>query len=349
MKARLKEPFSISRGAQSAVENILVQVKTKNGISGWGEAAPMPSFNLETPKAVESSLKDRLPEIMGKPLSLWRKFECSSPGALAAVQTAMLDAWTQQLGIPLYVFFGGAQNALQSDITIPIVSSRKAFALAESYLLLGFKQLKIKVGKYPEEDISRVLAVHRAAPSCQLLLDANGGYDVSQTIKFLKKLKRMGISPALMEQPVPKEDLEGMAYLTRKAGTLVAADESLSSVQDAAKIIKRKAAGVLNLKLMKLGISGALEAALMGKAAGMKLMIGGLVETPLAMSAAAHLAAGLGGFSFVDLDTCLLFSKNPTRGFSPDKAGSYRLKTVRRGHGVRPGRLPPPVWTSSRS
>jgi L-alanine-DL-glutamate epimerase-like enolase superfamily enzyme len=77
--------------------------------------------------------------------------------------------------------------------------------------------------------------------------------------------------------------------------------------------------------------------ALTARAAGLGLMIGGMVETSLAMTAAAHFAAGLGGFDFVDLDTPLWLKKDPMRGVSFGRGGIYDLSGVKAGIGVKPG------------
>ena len=96
------------------------------------------------------------------------------------------------------------------------------------------------------------------------------------------------------------------------------------------------AATVLNLKLMKHGIAEALDIAAVGRAAGLKLMIGGMVESVLAMTTSACLAAGLGGFSFVDLDTPLFLAENPFEGGFAQEGPRLDLAAIAAGHGVLP-------------
>jgi L-alanine-DL-glutamate epimerase-like enolase superfamily enzyme len=117
----------------------------------------------------------------------------------------------------------------------------------------------------------------------------------------------------------------------------VAADESAESRADILKLAKLKAAQVINIKLMKAGLLEAWDIALIARAAGLDLMIGGMVETSLAMACGAHFAAGLGGFDFVDLDTPLWLKKDPMRGVTFGRAGVYDLSRVKAGIGVRPG------------
>src|SRR5262249_80261 len=116
----------------------------------------------------------------------------------------------------------------------------------------------------------------------------------------------------------------------------VAADESVSSRSEASRMAKVRAASVVNIKLMKCGILEAWDIALICKAAGLGLMVGGMVESSLAMTAAAHFAAGLAGFSFLDLDTPLWFAKDPMKGVKFGRGGLYDLSKVRAGVGVTP-------------
>lgn len=110
----------------------------------------------------------------------------------------------------------------------------------------------------------------------------------------------MGVTPVLFEQPVHRDDWEGLGHVSNvardKYGVSVAADESCRSLIDVKKIAEGKLANVINIKLAKVGVLGALEIINVARATGLNLMIGGMVETRLAMGFAGHLAAGLGCF-----------------------------------------------------
>lgn len=110
----------------------------------------------------------------------------------------------------------------------------------------------------------------------------------------------MGVTPVLFEQPVHRDDWEGLGYVSliarEKYGVSVAADESCRSLNDVSRIAEGNLADVINIKLAKVGVVGALNIIELAKAAGLNLMIGGMVETRLAMGFAGHLAAGLGCF-----------------------------------------------------
>ena len=110
----------------------------------------------------------------------------------------------------------------------------------------------------------------------------------------------MGVTPILFEQPVHRDNWDGLRRVSQvakeKYGVSVAADESCRSVDDAHRIVQGNLAHVINIKLAKSGVVGALEIIDVARSAGVALMIGGMVETRLAMGFAGHLAAGLGCF-----------------------------------------------------
>nr|OGS32276.1 MAG: hypothetical protein A3J82_02415 [Elusimicrobia bacterium RIFOXYA2_FULL_69_6] len=168
------------------------------------------------------------------------------------------------------------------------------------------------------------------------MLDANQGYSPEQSLGLLRRLRGRGIVPVLFEQPAAAEDYAGLRAVSRHGGVPVAADESAGSREAVLRLVRRRAADVVNIKLMKCGILEAWDIAAIARSAGLGLMIGGNIESSLAMGAAAHFAAGLGGFSFVDLDTPLWFSRDPMRGVAIGPGGVYDLSRVRAGIGVVP-------------
>ena len=118
----------------------------------------------------------------------------------------------------------------------------------------------------------------------------------------------------LLEQPVVRDDLDSMAAIRRETGIPVAADESVRSLADAQEVVARGAADYINIKIMKTGVAEAVEIASFTKASGLKLMIGGMVETRIAMGCSFSLVLGLGGFDVLDLDTPLLLASDPVTG-----------------------------------
>ncbi|PWZ09346.1 L-Ala-D/L-amino acid epimerase [Zea mays] len=216
---------------------------------------------------------------------------------------ALIDAVANSIRIPLWRLFGGASDSVTTDITIPIVTPNEAAQLAAKYCGQGFQTLKLKVGKNLNSDIEVLKAIRLVHLDCSFILDVNEGYIANQAIEVLDRLNEMGVTPVLFEQPVHKDDWEGLrdvsAVAMEKYKVVVAADESCQSLLDAQKIIQGNIAHVINIKLAKLGVLGALEIINAAGKSNTALMIGGMVETRIAMGFAGHLATGLGCFRSV--------------------------------------------------
>lgn len=337
----MREPFAIAGGVQTKVANILVRAELKDGTVGWGEGAPMPAFNGETQAGTLAAAKTASQALIGVQAGAWgawgprlRRMLPKRAAARAALEMALLDAWTRRLGAPLRLLFGGAEERIATDISIPLVSLPAAAKAARRIRAFGVRTLKIKVGKDVPQDAARVCAAMAAAPGSKLMLDANAGYTTAQALELLARLRAEGVKPELFEQPVC--DLAGLRTVRRKGKILVAADESASSSPAILALARAGAVDIINIKVMKLGLLGALEGARLARACGFGLMIGGLVESRLGMTCAAHLACGLGGFDYADLDTPLFFAFDPMRGVPIRRGGVYDLSPVRAGIGVTP-------------
>lgn len=337
-------PFGIATGAQEIASNLLVTVTLGDGTCGYGEAAPFPAVNGETQASARAALAQVRSAVEGADVREWRPLAAmlarkihAAPSARCALECAVLDALTRQARMPLWAFFGGAQRALETDMTVTTGSVAAAALAARDVLTRGIRTIKVKIGAAPvAEDLERVLAIQAEAPTSPLILDGNCGFDLEGALWLLTELRRRGVNLALFEQPLPREDWEGMARLTREAGLPVAADESLRSPADALRIVREGAANVLNIKLMKMGIVEALDVAAIARTAGFGLMIGGMVESILAMTCSACFAAGLGGFEFVDLDTPMFLASNPFSGGFVQAGATLTLDTIIAGHGVTP-------------
>ena len=219
----------------------------------------------------------------------------SHPAARCGLETALLDALCRHRAVSLWSFWGGADvRDRDTDITIPIAALERTVALAREWYRRGFRIFKTKVGIDAEEDIRRLEAVHRVFPDVAFIADANQGFTREECRMFVKGVGRFGGRILLLEQLVAKDDLDSMAALRRDTGVLIAAD--------------------INIKIMKSGVLDALDIAAFARTAGLRLMIGGMVETRIAMGCSFAMVLGLGGFEFLDLDTPLLLASDPVGG-----------------------------------
>jgi L-alanine-DL-glutamate epimerase-like enolase superfamily enzyme len=315
-------------------------MELSDGSIGWGETPTLPAVTIEDQATALRVLEQQAQALVGREADEWRRiaWELAEripryPAVRAGLEMALVDALCRFWGMPLFRFFGGWQRSVVTDITIPICAADEAKRLALIYRDAGFETLKTKVGRGLSQDIERVRAIHSGYPDCRLVLDANEGYTFEQALALLSELRDCGIVPSLLEQPLPREDWQGLERLAREAGVPLAADESCRSGRDALRIATGGLAQVINIKLAKCGVVEAMAIAEIAKAAGIELMIGGMVETRLAMGFSAHFAAGLGGFTWIDLDTPLLLAQDPVQGGYAATGATYNVDVGTPGHG----------------
>ncbi|MCR4587239.1 MAG: dipeptide epimerase, partial [Lachnospiraceae bacterium] len=217
---------------------------------------------------------------------------------------------------PLYKVLGGNKQQVETDITISVNEIPEMVADSKRGVADGFKILKIKVGKEGLKDVDRILAIRDAVgPEVILRIDANQGWTPKEAVKIITALEDKGVEMDLVEQPVKGHDIDGMEYVTSHVNTKILADESLFSPEDAVTLIKRHAADLLNIKLMKCGgIYQALKICSIAEIYGVECMIGCMLESKISVSAAAHLAAGKGIITRADLDGPALCKIDPYTG-----------------------------------
>lgn len=340
----LLTPFGISGGAQEVAQNLLVTLELADGTRGYGEAAPFPAFNGETQAGARTAILQALPHVEGADVREWRRIANSLReatghvgSARCAIETAILDALTRQAAMPLWAFFGGVSTHLQTDMTVTTGSVEAAATATLDILQRGIRIIKVKIGSGdPQLDLERIVAIYRIAPNSPLILDGNCGYSAEAALALLSALAAQGIRPALLEQPVKRDDWDGFAVISQHGNVLVATDESVASTSDALRVAQDRLAQVINIKLMKCGIAEALDIAAIARSAGIGLMIGGMVESILAMTTSACFAAGQGGFQFVDLDTPMFLASNPFNGGFTQQGDTLDLSGIHAGHGVTP-------------
>jgi L-alanine-DL-glutamate epimerase-like enolase superfamily enzyme len=348
----ITDPFVVATGTRTVAENVFLRVTLSNGSQGYGEAAPFPEVGGETRESCLLTLQQLGKVVLGRPAADYKEVGRSLseqaltyPAARCGLETAVIDAYCRASNIPMWQLWGGADvRPRETDITIPITDLNKTVALARGWHANGFRLFKMKVGKDVESDIRRLEAVHRALPGISFIGDGNQGFSRQDCLIFAREVKRFGGTMVLLEQPVVRDDLDSMAAIRRETGIPVAADESVRSLTDAQEVVAQDAADYINIKIMKTGIVEAMEIASFTIASGLKLMIGGMLETRIAMGCSFSLVLGLGGFDVLDLDTPLLLADDPV-------AGGYRydgsLLQPWSGHGLDMNAAPTPDVTTT--
>lgn len=338
----LLEPFTIATGSVSVARNVLIRVELASGSVGLGEAALFPGVHA-TQAAVLDSVESIHPALTGMDAGRWRQASQQisasdevARAALCGLEMAILDAWTRYHEMPLWKFFGGRQTKLCTDMTVTAGDTEQAANAAQNIHGRGIATMKIKIGALsPAKDAERVIAIRDAVPAARLFVDANGGYDAAGAIGFLDDIRAAGIELEAFEQPVPRDDWQGLGRVKSRSNIPIFADESACDAADVVRIAKEGLADGINIKVMKSGVVGAVGMWELARAHGLELMIGGMVESILAMSFSANLAAGLGGFRLADLDTPMFVEKHPFTGGYLQEGELLTLSEIDCGHGVQ--------------
>jgi L-alanine-DL-glutamate epimerase-like enolase superfamily enzyme len=338
----LKDVFTIATMSLSTAQNLLVEVRTNQGLIGWGEASSFRSIVGETQRINIAAAQELKPLLMGKnPLAvrpLMEQLEAYLPHNAtlkSAIDMALFDIAAQACGLPLYAYLGGEKREMETDLTIGIGEASRAAEKALAAKAMGFRIIKVKVGLSRQDDCRRLTEIRRAVgPQTILRIDANQGWDRITAARSLDVFKELDIE--FCEQPCRAEDLQGMLYVHQHAAIPVMADESIFSAADALEVICQDAAAYFNIKLSKSGgIHHAQEIAHVAMAGFRPCMIGCMSESRLGVTAAAHFACASPIIRFFDLDSCLEHVENQILGGIEYKGGVISLSDAP-GIGARP-------------
>lgn len=343
VKIPLVTPFKTALRTVEAVHDIVVRVVTDDGQEGFGEAPPTAVITGDTLGSIRCAIEDFIaPSLLGMEIEnldgIMKKLHgciLKNTSAKAAVDMAIYDLFAKSCKKPLYQVLGGYRKEFETDLTISVNEIDEMVEDSLKAVKQGFRILKIKVGKESLKDIERIKAIRQAVGSdVKLRIDANQGWTPKEAIQIIHTLEDMNIGIDLVEQPVSAHDFEGMKFVTARVMTPVLADESVFSVQDAIRLIQERAADLINIKLMKTGgIYEALKICSLAESYGVECMIGCMLESKIAVSAAAHLAAAKGVITRADLDGPSLCKTDPYTG-GPIYQGSRILMTDDYGIGI---------------
>lgn len=320
----LVTPFKTALRTVESVVGNAVRITTGDGAYGFGEAPPTAVITGDTQSSIRCAIEEFIaPGLIGMEIEnldgIMKKLHgciLKNTSAKAAVDMAVYDLFAQSCQKPLYQILGGSRNEVETDLTISVNEVDEMVSDCLKAVHQGFKILKIKVGKDSRKDIERITAIRQAVGSgVRLRIDANQGWQPKEAVRIIRTLEDAGVDMELVEQPVAAHDFAGMKFVTAQVNTPILADESVFSVKDAIHLIKEQAADMINIKLMKTGgIHEALKICAFAESFHVECMIGCMLESKLAVSAAAHLAAGKGIITRADLDGPLLCREDPYTG-----------------------------------
>lgn len=324
VEAPLITPFKTALRTVDSIQNVSVYIFTDDGQIGVGEAAPTAVITGETNASIIHAITEYIkPAIIGMEIEdiapiMERLEKCiyKNTSAKAAVDMAIYDLYAKHYKAPLYKLLGGYRKELITDLTISVNEVDEMVKDSLIAVERGFNILKVKVGKDPIGDIERVKAIREAVgPNITLRVDANQGWTPKQAVRIIGTLEDANANIELVEQPVHYSDIEGMRYVTANTQTNILADESVFSPKESITLIEKRAADLINIKLMKTGgIFQAQKIVHIAEANGIECMIGCMLETKISVSAAAHFAASQKNITMIDLDGPLLCMNDPVTG-----------------------------------
>lgn len=316
-------PFNISKGAVEKVANVLIALTDAEGGVGIGEAAPFPVLTGDTQEIALLASQELTSLLMGlSPAAaleklhnqLWHSFS-HAPSARTGVEIALWDLHARQLGCPLWALWGraGLSSAI-TDITLPCIPAADVEHFWNCFSSHNFPYVKVKVGGGPiEDDVARIMALMNCSgKNLRISLDGNQGFQVESAKRLVFELVARKIDPLFFEQPLPEDDFAGMARLSEMLPIPVCADETVKTLSDAIKVVNDKCARMINLKFMKSGVRESLLIAEVARRCSIPLMIGGMVESEIAMTASLHAVCGTGAIQWCDLDTPFFLRSRPT-------------------------------------
>ncbi|MEX2204878.1 MAG: o-succinylbenzoate synthase [Myxococcota bacterium] len=347
IRLRLRAPLATAHGPMRARTGVLVALHDEGGHVGFGEATPIAGFGAETREHGLAALErlarravDGCGSDLDARLDALDHAEAAAPYARFAFETALLDLEAQRRGVTLAALLTPAPEKPREVVAVnALISATEASAVAREALRAvraGFGTLKLKVARFAlEAEVPCVAALRSAvARDVRLRLDANGGWARDEALRALDAFAKF--APELVEQPVPADALDDLAFVRARSPIPIAADESLADAERAARVIETRAADWLVLKPGPIGgLRAGARLADRARDAGIGVFVTSGLDGVVARVAALALAAALpGGMPACGLATGSLLADDLARGSRPT-FGALAVPALS-GLGVRP-------------
>ncbi len=303
MRWPLRLPVAHNLAHNRFTDNIIVHLVDARGAEGYGEGVARNYVTGErTAESLEALRRRLLPAILGPELDPDRVGEVAStllpareadrhPAAVCALETALMDLAGRRLGRSLAGFLGRPEpRSLVYSGVLPLAGPERTEELLATMGELGLEQVKVKLG--PEGAYQRVSQARRAlGPGVRLRVDANGAWSPRRAVEIINSLEPLEVEA--VEQPVPKDDFAGLAWVRARVAPLVLADESLCTPRQARRLIELQAVDGFNIRLSKCGGPVRSRRILeMARQAGLVCQLGCQVgELGLLTAAGRHFAA----------------------------------------------------------
>lgn len=321
----LVRPFVTAIRRAEAIDVVLVEAVDDEGRSGWGEAPTSWRVTGESPEGVRAAVAGPVAEaVVGAPVADAGRWTAAIAAAVvgngaarSAVECALTDLAAQHAGRSVAELLGAAPGtaAVRTDMTLSAGSPADLVERARTHVGEGFGCIKVKASA--GDPIVPALDALRAefGPALALRVDANQAWSPETAVRVIREAEDAGVGLELVEQPVAAGDLDGLARVTAAVETPILADESAWTTLDLRRIVRRRAADLVNVKLAKTGgPAEALRLAAEARAAGVGVIVGCMMESAVGVASAASLAAALRPDAVHDLDAGLWLRSSPVVG-----------------------------------
>ena len=309
-------PFTIATGTMEHAQNVFIRVHTDAGFYGVGECSAFPMIVGETQDTCLVMAKEFAKLWIGKDaldiecrLQDLHNFAAWNTTIKSAFDMALYDIAAKNANLPLYQFLGGEKRVVETDITIGIATPQIMAEKAAEFKALGAHILKVKLGKGAKEDVERIKLIRKAVGSnMKIRVDANQGWSFDAAVFALQSLDEYDIE--FCEQPMRAWRDDRLPELMQLSPVKIMADESVYNHHDARRQINSRSCDYINIKLAKSG--GIFEAIKIHDVAaekGIACMMGGMLESRIALSAKLHFVYASPNIKFYDMDTCMLGHK----------------------------------------
>lgn len=309
-------PFTIATGTMDHAQNTFIRVHTDAGFYGVGEYSAFPMIVGETQDTCLIMAQEFARLWKGKDaldiearLKQLNDFTAGNTTIKSAFDMALYDIAAKNAGLPLYKFLGGEKRDVESDITIGIASPEDMALKAIEFQNSGAHILKVKLGKGAEMDVERIKHIRNAVGGdMKIRVDANQGWGFDEAVYALKALGDYDIQ--FCEQPMRTWYDDKLPELMQLSPVQIMGDESIYNHHDARKQINSHSCDYINIKMAKSG--GIFEAKKIQDLAaehGVACMMGGMLESRIALSSKLHFVYASPNIQFYDMDTCMLGHK----------------------------------------
>lgn len=306
-------PFTIATGTMTHAQNVFIRVHTSGGFHGVGECSAFPMIVGETQDTCLVMAKEFARLWKGQDaldiqarMQQLHDFTAGNTTIKSAFDIALHDIAAKHASLPLYKYLGGMKREVETDITIGINTPEYMAARAIEFKNSGANILKVKLGKNAVEDVERIKQIREAiGADMKIRIDANQGWSFDDAVFALQALGKYGIE--FCEQPMRTWYDDRLPQLMNLSPVKIMADESVYNHHDARKQIESGSCHYINIKMSKSG--GLLEAKRIHDTAaqqGIPCMMGGMLESRIALSAKLHFVYASPNIQFYDMDTCML-------------------------------------------